>query len=108
MKISKMAYDWWMKSGQHFNLDMLYGRYSGDTTGYVLSFIGNCLQHPDKKFIVNHGQGYISKNFTLREIEQVIHKLGLQYFEVRKNELSVIYKPFVTVEKVTTWVVVND
>jgi len=108
MKISKMAYEAFKNNNNTSDLEMWQGRYTGNTTGYILEFIGKCMQHPDRVLMVNHMPLVKQNHWVFDQIKDMVCDLELEHFEFRTTNLSVVYKPFVKVEKVTTWVVVND
>lgn len=103
MKISKLAFESFKRS-EMTDLEMWEGRYTGNTTGYILEFIGKCMQNPDKTFQVGHMSYYEQRRRVFNEVRHMVSELGLLHFEFSTVKLSVTYKPFMEVKKVVTWV----
>jgi len=99
IKISKLIEDSAIKRALECNeVRAIKNRRTGNTLGYVLTIIGQAMQHPGRKIqlVQYYHQGQWLANFT----ESLIDKLELQFLTVNRenNAFFIHYDIYKTIE----------
>ncbi len=74
-------------------LASLDNRLTGETTGYLLSFLGNVLSNPNKTFNIRENYyGYKAQRYEFETLKVLVDKLELNFIEFCQKDLTVTYR----------------
>lgn len=109
MKVSKYCYEM-LRTGYLDNPSYMVDRATGKSTGHYLGLISQAMKSPEKSVRVysDHDPSSCMKNdLAFRETVELIHKLGLDWFECKRLDRTITYKPYVYVQRKVIWEIMS-
>lgn len=109
MKVSKYCYEM-LRTGYLDSPIYMHDRATGKSTGHYLELISRAMRSPEKSVRVysdHDPMSQIQNDMAFKEVLSLIHKLGLDWFEYKRFDRTITYKPYVEVRQKVVWEIVS-
>lgn len=111
MKVSKYCYELLLRTATYVdNPDNMLGRATGKSTAHYLDLISRAMRTPETsvKIYSDHDpMSQVQNDMAFKEVVALIHTLGLDWFECRRMDRTITYKPYVYVQQKVVWEIVS-
>ena len=110
MKVSKYCYEMLRNCIYVDHPEHLIGRAAGKSTAHYLDLISRAMRVPENGVRIysdDDPSSHLQNDIAFKEVVALIHTLGLDWFECRRMDRTITYKPYVFVQRKVVWEIVS-
>lgn len=83
-----------------YRIPHLVDRATGRTTGIALGFMSKAIKEPGHWIMLeDHVDSFEARRILLRKVQEIVERLGLDWFQFSSNPPRIRYCPYVEYEK---------
>lgn len=109
MKVSKYCYEM-LRTGYLDDPSYMHDRATGKSTGHYLDLISRAMRVPETSVRIysdHDPTSHVQNDMAFKEVIALIHKLGLDWFDCKRLDRTITYKPYVYVQRKVIWEIVS-